>query len=1477
MAFFLTCLMAVIGMASPCHAHNAFPLGHFFARPGATVKFIVYEPPGQNCSAKVTISADPANLVDLSPDSPDLVTYWEYAIGVKPDASGSVLIRAHYQGEAFFGGKAECDGEGNLDLALTIKEPAQETAANAPFSETGGDPVNTLTGELFFHEPPDLNLGGPMPLYFQRYYASNLDGSTMSSNLGNNWRHNFDWTLSRAGSQCLVINPEGRVVSFEKTGDSWVQQSGKEILYQLFEQTDGTHTFYSPRDGRFYTFDVNGVLAKIEDGRGNAHYLFYSEYEGFFPGKLMEISDTEDGSGRNLEFGYDSYADSRKVTRVTEYQGSSLGRSVYFTYTGDDLTKAQDPLSKYTTYTYDASGARPGLMTAKIRPLGNIPFTQTYDAQGRVATQADSANHVSSFVYDTVSGVTAVTDPLNRIMQHTYASRALTQWRDRLGNPVSVAYDDHGRRKSVTDRLGAVTSLTFHAASGRIASRTDAENQTTTYSYTGRNQNGFTLYDITGISYPDGSSVGFTYDASGNVLSYTDRAGKTWSYTYNARGQILTTENPAGGVTTATYNADGTQARLKDELNQETLFTYDNKRRLTRVTHPDTTYRSYTYDSNDRITSVTDERSMTTYYVYDDNGRLTRITDRAGYVVVKNVAYDGNDRPISWTDALDKISYFTYDEMGRMASTQNPLGNTVQFGYDEAGRLITVRDPDGHLLQTAYDREGIPLSMTGPSSQAWNFATDRLGRTKEVTSPLSRQTRLSYDALGRLSAWSNAVAQTSLAYDPQGLSGISLSGGISSSYGHDDLGEISRVTDAAGHLLNRSYDAAGRLTSQTDRLGNTISYTYDNRNRISAVTLPAGTLQITHDAAGNVTRRYYSDATDLNYTYDNNGRLLTANGLSLQYDSNGNMKNSNGLVITRDAAGRVAAVRMVPTNATPTVNYTYNGRGLVTRVSDWLGGSTDLEYDAEGRLTRLARPNGTSVEYLYDADGILIRLTEKSGAQTLSAIDLTRDAAGNVSAATRDVPLPPDPSTGKRSFTYNEEDQIIGYTYDGMGRLTADDARTYAWDLASRLTSYAGGGNTVTFAYDGFGMRTSRTADGVTRNYVWNYALGLPSISIVRDASNTTNLYYYVHLPNGQLLHRIEVATGARNFYHFDETGTTLFLTDDSGAVTDRYGVQPYGATVSEGTTDNPFIFQGAWGVMAEGNGLHYIRARYYDSASARFISKDPVESLHPLKINPYQYAVSNPLRYGDPTGQKEMAGAFGGGSHSSLGGVNGLSIKYWLGDFGLLFDLGLDIKTETGTDNFSNLLFELDTTRASVAVGKTNDATGITSAPACGQSSMLSREAPAKFIDSVNYEQFKSRYKAENSEGALFDSVSCSARKDVSSAPAPHQVKYNSIHKAIAKKWYNMVANAYANNSAEWRATIKPKKHRSKYIEFRQIGGEMHIGFSYDPETMSDKDALAKLAKDVAKYTPGWSRFNPGWSGAGEYIMRESIYYDYD
>jgi predicted outer membrane repeat protein len=121
----------------------------------------------------------------------------------------------------------DCDGTTDLVSSLEDEDCQSvqpTTPAEVEKSGDDGDPVNTLTGALFQEFPPDLDLGGPLPVAFSRYYASGLAALGISGRLGTNWRHTYEWSLvDNTGTTGFVeiTSPQGRRISFELVSSSF--------------------------------------------------------------------------------------------------------------------------------------------------------------------------------------------------------------------------------------------------------------------------------------------------------------------------------------------------------------------------------------------------------------------------------------------------------------------------------------------------------------------------------------------------------------------------------------------------------------------------------------------------------------------------------------------------------------------------------------------------------------------------------------------------------------------------------------------------------------------------------------------------------------------------------------------------------------------------------------------------------------------------------------------------------------------------------------------------------------------------------------------------------------------------------------------------------------------------------------------------------------------------------------------------------
>ncbi len=1039
-------------------------------------------------------------------------------------------------------------GDGNLPGGCSIVSTADvvqgvpyTTAANGN-GKAIGDPVSSATGELFSDYDPDLALGGPLSLSFRRYYGSMLGINDFYSALGNNWMHNFDKWLTVSGSNATAQLGRGRVARFRQSGTTWSMLGPDRFALQLIS-SGGGYKLMDPEARLIYTFTAAGALTRIEDRNGNALTITQAA-SGNGPTLVA------DGLGRSLAFTYTG----NNLTQVKD----QTGRTVSFSYTGGNLTKVTDAAGSATSFTYTQGSVLQGLLTGTTLPVGNVFRNQTYDSFGRVSRQTDAAGNALTFSYtvSSIGGNTDVSDALSNTSRYAHDNLAsVTELSDPYGITAQRSYDRANRLAGLTDRLGNQTSAVYHDPTGYPASSTDALGNTTTYTWTAQAQAGFTYYNLTKIAYADGTSAAFTYDASGNNLSNVDQAGGTTTFTYSATGQLLTSTSATGGVTTFAYNKDATLASRKSAAGDLTAYEYDGLSRRTKTTYADGSTRTRSFDTSDRVSKITDELGKAVIFGYDKNGHVASVTNRAGGVT--QYGYDTSDRLTTVTDASGKIWKLAYEARGLLRQATNGAGEAVVFARDSLGRVTSMTDAGGKASKYGYDRESGWISASDALGNNVSVVRDAVRRIVQSRTPLLGTFARTYDKANRLTALSDPLNRaTGYQYDGSGrLAQLTLADAGVVKFTMDAAGNRTAILDPSGNATTQSFDKMNRLVSRTDPLGRATSIGYDQRNRVSTVTLPVGIVNYAFDQSGRLTQASYSDGVKLSYAYDDNGLLISADGLTLTRDANGRVSSSNGIAATRDGAGRITSVTLA-TNKT--VNYAYDARGLLSTVTDWTGAITTFTYDDGGELSSIQRPNQVNTAFTYDKNGRLATKTEAMGDNVLAALTLTRDAAGQVTAADRNQPLQPDPPAGLTPLPRDAAGQVTLYSYDANGLLGSDGVTNYTQDVAGRLLSYTGANGSDTFTYDALGAWTSRTAN----SFVWNYAFRKPAVSVLRSADGTQDLRYHVHRPDGRLLYSIE-ADGTRRWFHFDERGNTLMLTADDGTIYEAYAVTPMGESVT--------------------------------------------------------------------------------------------------------------------------------------------------------------------------------------------------------------------------------------------------------------------------------------------------------------------------
>jgi RHS repeat-associated protein len=1072
------------------------------------------------------------------------------------------------------------------------------------------DPVDGATGQ-FYEDELDLSLGGPLNLQFVRYYGSGLSSGGYKSSLGVNWMSNFDVGMTLNNNTAQVLLFRGKTVNFSKAGGSWTLVSPADIGYQFAAAGSG-YQFMSPVSSLIYTFNSVGKLASIADLNGNVLTVTQG---------ANGPTSISDGLGRTLTLTYTGGA----LTGVQD----QAGRSVSYSYTGANLTSAIDALKKITQYTYVTAGTLAGLMAKKQLPAGNIPTTQTYDASGRVTAQTDGNGNTTQIGYDGKGG-TIITHALGGVVQQgNNASGNTGQLTDPSGNSLNVTFDSAEHRTGVTDKMGNAVKFTYHTPSGSLASRTDELGATTSYDYTARTQAGFTFYDQTVIAFPDGTSTSMSYDANGNLISSIAADGATETKTYDSRGLILASSDANKQTTSFVYNSDGTLASRQDPLGNMATYSYTAAGQPSKINDPDGGVSAFTYDANGRLLTFTDPAGAIFSNRYDDNGQRVAVTDQDGGIF--SFTYSPTGKLASINDPLGNKTVYAYDAEDRQTSATDAAGETISRTYDSVGHLMSLSDNRGPLVNYTYDPEGRILSQTDPTGKVTSFSYDPTGQLISTTKPDGTKYAFAYDKLGRFLSLANPLGETqSVTRDAMGrVTQVNLPGSLTSAIQFDVLGRMAAITSPNGNTWTLSNDALGRISSFTDPLGAATTRSYTG-TRLTGMTLPLGTLAFTRDKNGRVTQRQYSDGTTINTAYDPMGLLTSADGVTIQRDVMGHPVNVNGIALTYTVAGRLATLTYAPGK---TVTYAYDNAGRLASVGDWVGGQTTFTYDAASRLAGLTYPNGVGTTYSFDANGRLSGIA----AGSLSSIALTRDADGKITSANRNLPTAPALQSSSQQFSYNAAAQMNSENFDAMGRALTETGRAYTWNLASQLTGFQDSVNSAALTYDGLGEFSSSNVSGATETFVFNHATRFPALSIVRQGGS--DLRYYVYTPEGKPLYSIEAADNTRKFYHFDEMGNTTLLTGDDGSITDTYAITPYGDIADHvGLTENPFTWQGQYGVIQESQGLYFVRQRHYDASASRFLSPDPLTTPDPRSAEPYTYARGNPLFYVDPSGAYSWA-----------------------------------------------------------------------------------------------------------------------------------------------------------------------------------------------------------------------------------------------
>jgi RHS repeat-associated protein len=583
-----------------------------------------------------------------------------------------------------------------------------------------------------------------------------------------------------------------------------------------------------------------------------------------------------------------------------------------------------------------------------------VSQVDTTTVNGKVSTStynvaANTITNVSAVGRQTVSTL----DAQGRVVQVQAGNLA----------PTAYAYDSRGRLATVTVGSGAnarVTSFSYDSLD-RLANVTDPLLRVQSYVYDDANR-------VVGQVFTDGSQVGFSYDANGNVTSVTPPGRPEHDFGYTPADLMSSYTPPvvAGtGATTYEYNLDKQPTVVHRPDGSQIVTTYDSAGRVSTVTYP-------------AGPSTSDGNITVTRNYHPTTGNLSGMTASDGQSLA--YTFDGQ-LPLSttWSGTVAGSVSRTYDNNFRVASESVNGANTVARGYDDDGLLTSV---DG--LTITRDATNGLISDTTLGSVTNHRTYDSFGKiaTYEAKFGTTSLYAVSYvrDSLGRIETKTETIQGTTTvwgyAYDTGGrLWQVTKDGVLVSVYGYGVNGNRLTKTTSGGtetatyddqdRLLTYgkwayTYTANGELRTKTDTtIGDVTTYTYDGQGNLRRVTLPDGKLieyvvdaenrRVGKKVNGTLVRRWlYKDSLKPAAELDGSGAIVA--------------RYADGLVIKGTNTYRVVTDHL----GTPRLLIDRTTGAVVQR----------LDFDEFGQVTSDSNPGFQTFGFaggIYDPDTGLVR------------------------------------------------------------------------------------------------------------------------------------------------------------------------------------------------------------------------------------------------------------------------------------------------------------------------------------------------------------------------------------------------------------------------------------------------------------------------------------------------------------------------
>ena len=222
----------------------------------------------------------------------------------------------------------------------------------------------------------------------------------------------------------------------------------------------------------------------------------------------------------------------------------------------------------------------------------------------------------------------------------------------------------------------------------------------------------------------------------------------------------------------------------------------------------------------------------------------------------------------------------------------------------------------------------------------------------------------------------------------------------------------------------------------------------------------------------------------------------------------------------------------------------------------------------------------------------------------------------------------------------------------------------FTYDCRNRLVKVKeADGKTTVYEYDAEDIRTAQTAGGIRTEYITDREAVYSRVLVKTSYEKNVFGVYSEERERTTYTYGTGLISERRNdgeeyLYHYNHLGSAVAITDGNGEIVFRIVYGTYGelydirnakgvslltAETAKGCTAAEvtdalgleYLYTGQLGVSTGGNGLYYMRARYYNQDIKRFINRDILSGNigNSQSLNRYCYVQGNPVSLTDPVG----------------------------------------------------------------------------------------------------------------------------------------------------------------------------------------------------------------------------------------------------